>query len=241
MENKIDLNKKRIQNVKKWYSDYYKNNSFRNDLRENPEVLFQILATEASVVRAFHMINDSPVNSIVLNVGCGNGADNFQLLRLHYDIKNIFGIDINDERLSIAQHVFPNSSCELGDASNMKYKNDFFDIVFESTMFSTIADDNLCDKIASEMIRVCKQSAHIVLVDWKIPKPNNPNYNALTHKKLVEFFKVGVETDLVLTARGALIPPIGRFISKYLHGIYFLISSCLPFLVGQVVYVLKKK
>lgn len=241
MENKVDVNKRRIEDVKKWYSDYYKNNSFRNDLRENPEVLFQILATETSVVKAFQKIKDSPVDSLVLNVGCGNGADNFQLLRLHYKIENICGIDINDERLSVAQHIFPNSTCEIGDASKMRYADNYFDIVFESTMFSTLSNDNLCNTIASEMIRVCKPNAHIVLVDWKIPKPNNPSYNALTKKKLFKFFKVGLETDLIYTTRGALIPPIGRFLSKYIHGIYFLVSSFLPFFVGQVVYVLKKK
>lgn len=90
------------------------------------------------------------------------------------------------------------------------------------------------------MVRVCKVGGYILLVDWRIPKPNNPNYNALTKKKLRKFFGVGSRTELIVTTQGALIPPIGRFVSKYIPSVYFLIAKLFPFLVGQVVYVLKK-
>lgn len=231
----------RIEETKNWYIDYYKNNPFRNDLRSNAEVLFQILASEVSLVKAIRRIKDDPKNSLILDVGCGNGANVFQFLRLNYQIENITGIDINDERLSIAQKIYPNADFILEDASKMQFEDNTFDLVYESTMFSTLPDDSLCRAIADEMIRVCKVGGYILLIDWRIPKPNNPNYNALTKKKLTSFFKVGSATKFIAVEKGALVPPVGRFLSKNIPSIYFLISRIFPFLVGQVAYLLKKE
>ncbi|MBU2524819.1 hypothetical protein KKG71_06530 [Patescibacteria group bacterium] len=62
-----------------------------------------------------------------------------------------------------------------------------------------------------------------------------------TLKKLAYFFETDSKTKLITTEKGALIPPIGRFLSKYIPSIYFLVSSLFPFLVGQVAYLLKKE
>ena len=54
------------------------------------------------------------------------------------------------------------------------------------------------------------------------------------------FFSVGTKTELIAVIHGALIPPLGRFLSKNIPSIYFVIAKIFPLLVGQVVYVLKK-
>lgn len=228
--------------TKDWYQNYYsKSGDNRNDIRTNKGVLYQTLASEVSFVKVARFMDDRPQNSLVLDVGCGSGANVFQFLRLNYKIENITGIDINDERLSIGQKTFPNLNLILGDASKMQFENNTFDLVYESTMFATLPDDNLCKSIADEMIRVCKVGGYILLVDWRIPKPNNPNYNALTKKKLAYFFETDSKTKLITTEKGALIPPLGRFLSKNIPSIYFLICKMFPFLVGQVAYLLRKR
>lgn len=227
--------------VKDWYDSYYKNRINRNDLRLNPEVLFQTLAHESSVVFASREIKHDNTQAIVLDVGCGNGGNLFQLIRLNYQIQNIIGIDMLKERLEIAKKNYPNANFFLGDASKMQFEDNTFDLVYESTMFATLPDDNLCKSIADEMIRVCKVGGYILLIDWRIPKPNNPNYNALTRKKLKSFFYVGTQTKFITVEKGALIPPIGRFLSKHIPSIYFLICKIFPFLVGQVAYLLRKE
>jgi len=91
------------------------------------------------------------------------------------------------------------------------------------------------------MVRVCKPSGYFVLVDWWTPKPGDKNYKALTRKELNKLFLIGKYTELLSIHRGALVPPIGRLLSKYASFAYFLVAKCFPFLVGQVVYVLKKR
>jgi hypothetical protein len=67
------VNKEVDQN--EWYKRYYQGvGAVRNDLRSNPEVLFQILASEASVVRALRDIRHVPATARVLDVGCGGNV-----------------------------------------------------------------------------------------------------------------------------------------------------------------------
>ena len=232
----MDINKK----TKEWYTSYYKNNADRNDLRGNPQVLFQVLAMEASIINALRFVKQDTCRARVLDVGCGNGGNYYQLVRLSYRLNNITGIDINEERIEEGAKVYLQSHFVVGDASQMVFPNGSFDLVYESTMFSTLPDDDLCASIASEMVRVCCLGGYLLLVDWRIPKPNNPNYNALTRKKLHKFFGIGERTKLVAVTKGALVPPIGRFLSQYLPSMYFLVARIFPLLVGQVTYVLQK-
>ncbi|HQU32183.1 MAG: hypothetical protein HRU72_06590 [Planctomycetia bacterium] len=54
-------------------------------------------------------------------------------------------------------------------------------------------------------------------------------------------FCVNSKTMIKGIFRGAIIPPIGRIISKRFSCLYFLLQYLFPFLVGQVTYVLQKK
>lgn len=224
-----------------WYRRYYqKFGTDRNDLRSNPGVLFQILALEASVVRALRNIRHDPAAATVLDVGCGGGGDVYQLLRVGYAPASITGIDIQQERIAAARLLYPQMQLIYGDATRMEFKDESFDLIFESTMFATLPNDRERTVIASEMVRVCKPGGYLVLVDWRTPKPGDSNYKALTRKELRRLFAVGTATRLLGVHKGALVPPIGRFLSQHAPSLYFLVSGLLPFLVGQVVYVLMK-
>jgi len=226
---------------KEWYQKYYgRSGVIRNDLRLNPEVLFQTLAYEASFVRALRDILHEPKEACVLDVGCGGGGDLYQLLRIGYDPSNITGIDIQEERLAGAQKLYPQGRFLHADATRMSFENGSFDLVFESTMFATLPNDRERIAIAAEMVRVCKAGGYLLLMDWRTPKPGDRSYKALTRKELQALFSVGSATRLLGIYKGALVPPIGRFLSKHLPGLYFMVATLVPLLVGQVAYVLMK-
>ena len=232
----------RPESTKQWYQEYYaKKGQDRNDLRRNREVLFQTLATEGSVVKAVHDIDHDPRKAAVLDVGCGGGGDLYQLLRLGYEPARITGIDILSERLERARQLYPNIKFIQADASQMEFSDESFDLVFESTMFATLPNDVLSAGIAREMVRVCKPGGYLLLVDWWTPKPRDPNYKALTRKRLWKLLAVDNDTELLGVYRGALVPPLGRRLSKWLPSMYFVAAGCFPFLVGQVAYLLRKR
>ena len=225
-----------------WYRRYYsKVGADRNSLRANPEVLFQLLAMEAAVVRALARLDHVPQNARVLDVGCGGGGDVYQLFRMGYRPALVTGIDIQTDRLEGARAVYPHVTWVHGDATQMALKDGSFDLIFEATMFATLPDDTVRAAIAAEMVRVCQSGGYLVLVDWWTPKPGDANYKALTKRELRKLFAVGQTTELINTQKGALVPPVGRFLSKHAAWLYFAIAKLVPFLVGQVVYVLRKR
>jgi ubiquinone/menaquinone biosynthesis C-methylase UbiE len=203
--------------------------------------LFQTLAAEASMVRACYAIGHDPPAAAVLDVGCGWGGDLYQLIRLKYDPTRITGIDIMSDRIAEARKLYPQMCFVQGDASRMEFGAGVFDLVFESTMFATLPDAELSAGIAGEMVRVCTPGGYLLLVDWRIPKFGDRNYRALTRRRLKTLFALGKKTDLLGTFPGALVPPLGRFLSKWLPGSYFAAASLMPFLVGQVAYLLRKR
>ena len=237
MEASVD----RATTQREWYQQYYdKAGAERNNLRTNPGVLFQILALEAAIVRAMQFVRHEPQSAQVLDVGCGGGGDIHHLLGLGYDPANITGLDIQEARLAKARQVYPSISFVYGDATRMEFRDGYFDLVFESTMFATLPADPERAAIAAEMVRVCKPGGYLLLVDWRTPKPGDLHYKALTRKELDALFGVGTTTRLLGIRRGALLPPVGRFLSSHASWVYFLVSQLFPFLVGQVAYVLKK-
>lgn len=234
-----------VYKTREWYEQYYQKQggSYRNDLFRNPEVLFQTLASDASVIAALRSTSLEPTTAQILDVGCGGGGSIINFLRLGFDPCNIWGIDILPERIQIARRRFPNINFICGDASSMKefFKDNRFNLVFEATMFVQITDDHLAQRIADEMLRVVKTNGFIVLTDWRYGKPANASYKALTQERIAQLFHVGTRTELRGVHKGALVPPLGRFLSHRAALGYFLIQTLFSFLVGQVTTVLEKK
>jgi ubiquinone/menaquinone biosynthesis C-methylase UbiE len=227
--------------TKEWYTSYYKKQGeHRNDLLRNPEVAFQIFAMDAALIKSLGFIVGNIEKTRVLDVGCGNGASILSLLRLGFMPENLHGIDVQTDRIAEARHRLPSCQFTLGDASQMPFPEKRFDIVFESTMFAQITDDALAKRIAQDMVRVCRSGGHIVLSDWRYSKPFNANYCGLSWSRTVQLFQVGEKCVLESRHRSALLPPIGRWLSKYARPMYFICHTLFPFLSGHMVTVLRR-
>lgn len=216
-----------------------KNQIGRNDLIHNPEVLFQSFAFDKSIIKSLQLLDDFS-SMKVLDVGCGDGGSLINLIKAGFEPVNITGIDILEDRIENAKRRFPNISFLNADAAKLPLKDCEFDLVIESTMFVQLTDISLCKAIAEEMIRVVKTNGHIMLIDWRYSKPWSVKYKGLSNKQLNLLFDVNSRTRLMSTKNGALIPFIGRYISKNCSSIYFLVQKLFPFLAGQVTYLLKK-
>jgi SAM-dependent methyltransferase len=223
------------------YENYYAERPpDRDDLLTNREVLFQAFAFEKANTRAIQSLGLDRSAALVLDVGCGSGAGLMSFVRWGFAPANLSGIDMNAERVAHAREAVPGADVRIGDASRMDFADESFDLVFESTMFLQMTDETLASSIAREMIRVTRRSGFIVLADWRYGKPRNPEFAAVSPARITRLFDCGRATSLVRAERGALIPPVGRFLSRSLPGLYFAAQSLLPFLVGQVTTVLRR-
>jgi len=231
------------QQTQDWYKDYYqKKGQDRNDLLTNPEVLFQHLAFECAIISALRDAKNLNRNlSRILDVGCGGGGSLTRFTQLGFSPDNIYGIDIIKERISEAKIKYPNFNFVCDDAASMPYETNMFDLVMESTMFVQLTDEELSQKISQEMLRVTRPDGYILLMDWRYGKPGNKNYLAVSNKRITKLFSVGSLSDVVCQQSGALVPPIGRAVSKYLPSAYFLLRAIFPILVGAKATLLKKR
>lgn len=229
--------------TKDWYKAYYlKNGEDRNDLLTNPEVLFQYLAFEYAVISALRQAKTlNRTTSRVLDVGCGNAGSLMRFMQLGFMPEQLSGIDVLPERIEEGRRKCPNIDLICGDASSMPFEAGAYDLVCESTMFVQITDDELAQNIACEMLRVTKPNGYVLLIDWRYGKPGNKDYRAVSRKRVSKLFSVGSLSDVICRVNGALVPPIGRFVSAHLPAAYFPLSALFPFLVGSNATLLKKR
>src|SRR5881398_73203 len=100
--------KTNIADAQECYADYYaKKGADRNSLLENPGVLFQVLAQDAAVIRALRSAGLDPQTSQVLDVGCGDGASLWLLMRLGFEAANLYGVDLLESRIAGARARHP--------------------------------------------------------------------------------------------------------------------------------------
>jgi SAM-dependent methyltransferase len=232
------MNEQRSVETKEWYDRYYAaKGADRNDSR-NPEVLFQELAFHAAFARSFRAIDR---RAKILDVGGGGGAGCLRLISSGFDPANLTNIDILPDRVALSQRNLPSDCTSIcGDASNMATLNDgSFDVVMSMTMFIQLLDEELAGAIANEMIRVCRPGGKIIIFDWRYDFWRE-RYRAVDGRRLKALFGIGSQTALDTARNGPLIPPIGRFLSKRVPFLYFLVAL-IPGLAGLKAYTLVKK
>jgi len=222
-----------------WYEDYYTTKGDdRNDPLRNAGVLFQNLAFEKSIVEALRTIRLDKTWKI-LDVGCGAGFSMLRLLSYGLEPERMHGIDIAEDRIARGRRRQPALNFTLGDATAMEFPSDSFDLAMESTMFVQITDEMTAAGIAMEMVRVVKPGGYIMLTDWRYSF-GRQGYSAVSPERIARLFRVGSKTSVVCRRYGALLPPLGRALSRYMPSLYFPVCRVFPFLVGQVTVVLRK-
>jgi len=223
------------------YDEYYKRHGAdRNDLLANPEVLFQSFAIDRANISALRSVELERSSARVLDVGCGQGASLLQFVKLGFAASNLTGIDNSAERIDKARSVLPAAEFEVGSAESLPFDSASFDLVFESTMLGTLESQSLLESIAREMIRVTRSGGYIMLTDWRYSRRGSGVKTAISNQFVDRVFDVGRSTSVVTRVRGALVPPLGRRLSRAAPSLYFLVQALLPFAAAQVTTVLRR-
>jgi SAM-dependent methyltransferase len=223
------------------YGEYYKKHGTnRNDLLGNPEVMFQTFAVDRANISALQKLQLNRDTARILDVGCGNGASLLQFLRLGFAPSNLVGIDTSDERIAQATAFLPGVGFRKESADALPFGDGEFDLVFESTMLGTLDSATLLENIGGEMLRVTKKGGYIMLADWRYSREGSGVKTAISPALIAKLFGVGKATRIVARERGALVPPVGRRLSRITPSLYFLTQKLFPAAVGQITTVLQK-
>ena len=224
------------------YERYYaKRGTDRNDLLTNAGVTFQAFAFDRANIRALQRLDLDRDTAKVLDVGCGDGSSLLQFMRLGFRPENLAGVDSGAERVEHAREKFPNVEFRCESAESMSFADSTFDVSFESTLFMMLTSEEVARKIAREMLRVTRRGGYLMMADWRYAKPGSQEHRAMTGQRISSLFDVGGATAVVARERGALVPPLGRFLSRHAPSLYFVVQGLLPFAVGQMTTVLQKR
>ncbi|MDR7295826.1 SAM-dependent methyltransferase [Pelomonas aquatica] len=140
-------------------------------------------------------------------VGCGAGGNLLDLLRLGVLPAHLTGIELLPERLVAARAALPEGVRLLaGDASAAAVPPGSQDLVLQSTVFSSILDDALQQRVADAMWRWLKPGGAIVWYDFTVNNPRNPDVRGVPLKRVRELFPQGRFT----ARRVTLAPPLAR-------------------------------
>ena len=192
------------------------------------------------MIRALRWIDPDPHSARVLDVGCGDGDSLWVFLQLGFEPANLFGVDIQEDRIRKAKATNPVVMFECADATSLRFRDGIFDIVMESALFLQLTDDALAKRIAAEMIRVTKPGGILFVSDWRYSKPGSREFKGVSPCRIADLYQVGVRTEVCRIFGGPLVPPVGRFLSRYLSPLYFLVHALFPFLIGHTITVLQK-
>jgi ubiquinone/menaquinone biosynthesis C-methylase UbiE len=142
----------------------------------------------------------------ILEVGCGEGQwfatfESFSATRDH-----LAGIDLDGARADACRSRFPGADVRQGDAAALPWGDSAFDIVFQSTLFTSILKASFRDRVAAEMQRVLRPGGAILWYDFVYDNPANPNVRGIRRAELRRLFP----RCTIAAWRVTLAPPLAR-------------------------------
>ncbi|MFH1898222.1 MAG: class I SAM-dependent methyltransferase [Candidatus Desantisbacteria bacterium] len=126
-------------------------------------------------------------NEKVLDIGCGSGMGLKEFLLYGAQPGNLYGVDIIEKRIEKAKSRLFGANFICASAEKLPYEDGFFDIVMQSTAFTSILDDEMKQRIAKEMLRILKDDGIIIWYDF-IWNPINQNTKGIGKKELQRLF-----------------------------------------------------
>jgi ubiquinone/menaquinone biosynthesis C-methylase UbiE len=186
------------------------------------------------------LLKKQNINSLleikILDVGCGAGGVLRNFMRYGAQPENLYGIDLLPDRINLAKRLSPNINFKCGNASRLPYENQTFDIVIQFTVFTSVLDSTMKNKISKEMLRVLKTGGSILWYDFHVNNPDNPDVKGVNKKEINDLF----DSCEIHLKRVTLAPPLARAVVRYSY-IFCNILENLKILNTHYIGVIKKK
>jgi len=183
-------------------SDYYS--------LARPGVLFGYTERVRNTIRALERSGAwPPAGFDICEVGCGAGDWIADLIHWGADPARIAGIDLSEARLAKARQRAPQADLRAGDAAALPWPDRSFDLVIQSTVFTSILDTQVRREVAAEMLRVLRPSGLILWYDFFRNNPRNHNVRGVPDAEIRALFP-GCRADL---QRTTLAPPVARVVA----------------------------
>ncbi len=169
-------------------------------------------------------------------VGCGSGGNLLELLRIGFRPEHLIGVELLPERYAQARHALPAATVlHEGDASQALIEPASQDIVFQSTVYSSLLDDDFQQRLADTMWGWVKPGGGVLWYDFTVNNPRNPDVRGVPVARVRHLFPHA----RVQVQRVTLAPPIARALVR-VHPALYGVANALPLLRTHVLAWLAK-
>lgn len=127
----------------------------------------------------------APSDGRILDVGCGAGHDLARLAADGWLPEHLAGVDLVRERVERAREACPGADIRVVDGTGLPFADRAFDVATAVTVFSSILDPAIRRRLFAEMERVVRPGGIVVVYDFVVRKPTNPNVIGLGRSRLV--------------------------------------------------------
>lgn len=172
----------------------------------------------------------------ILDVGCGSGHVLAGFARWGIQPANLYGVDLLEDRIAIAQQRFPESHFSHANAEHLDFEAGAFDLVLLFTVFSSILDGRMALNVAAEVSRVLKAGGAVIWYDFRYNNPRNPHVHGMTTAAIHALFPC-FDLDLRTTT---LLPPLARRLGRATPLLYPLLTR-MPLLRTHLLGLLTKR
>jgi SAM-dependent methyltransferase len=172
-------------------------------------------------------------------VGCGTGCNLLDFLRLGFKPEHLQGIELLPASVEWARRDLPASvQITLGDAAGAAASavpEASQDIVFQSTVFTSLLDDGFQQRLADTMWRWLRPGGGILWYDFTMNNPRNPDVRGVPVARIRQLFPHGKMRVRRLT----LAPPVARAVTRLHPTLYEVFNSMIWLRTHVLVWVAK--
>ena len=169
----------------------------------------------------------------IIEIGAGNGHNLIFFHRLGIPWKNIWANELLEDRgEELIHNLHPGSHICIGNALDLDFRQQF-DIVLQSTVFTSILDNDFKRQLAKKTFEMIKSGGIVLWYDFKYNNPHNKDVKGISKKEIKQLFPNAKNIEFYNVT---LAPPIGRKLGK----LYNLINFLFPFLRTHLIAVVKK-
>ena len=192
-----------------------------------PDVLMALQERQRAMLRLFVRLGWQDLAALrLVEVGCGSGGNLLELLRIGFAPDQLVGIELLQDRHAAARRRLPAAlTLHQGDATTIELAAESQDVVFVSTVFSSLLDADFQQRLASAMWRWTKPGGGVLWYDFTVDNPRNPDVRGMPLKRVRALFPEAV----IDSHRVTLAPPIARTVSRWHPALYTLFNA-LPML-----------
>ena len=188
-----------------------------------PDVWQTLQERQRAMLRLFATLGFADLSALrLLEVGCGGGANLLELLRMGFAPEHLTGAELLPERFAQARCVLPAAlQLHAGDALQMRVAPASQDVVFVSTVFSSLLDDAFQQRLAEAMWAWVKPGGGVLWYDFTVNNPRNPDVRGVPLARVRALFPQG----RVQAQRVTLAPPLARAVTRVHPGLYTLFNA----------------